>query len=79
VAKKAPVITPPSQQTIELVLNTAANAPLQNLQHAAQVDKALTEVTAFFRALLGPQASGGRSGGTPQASEIEAGKPSAQG
>ncbi len=54
VAKKQSTLKPPSQQVIELVLNHAASAPLQNLNHAKAVDAALNEVAAFFRALYSP-------------------------
>jgi hypothetical protein len=56
----------PSGRSIEMVLTQAANAPLQNMQHAAAVDAALKEVTAYFRALLQPSESqaSARAGGS---------------
>lgn len=70
-AKKTSAIKQPSREAVQLVLNQAASAPLQNLQHAAAVDKALNEVAAFFNALM-PQANGGRAE-NPQASAIDGG------
>lgn len=75
-SKKKSMLAPPSQQALQLVMQQAASAPLQNMQHAAQVNKALEEVATFFRALLGPQstsergaASSGSSSVKPQASD----------
>ena len=77
---KTPALKPPSVDSINLVLQAASSAPLQNMQHAAALGKALAEVEGFFKAMLEPQASGGRaSGSTPQASATAAGNPSAQG
>lgn len=66
-----PDIKSPSQRAIEIVMSQAANAPIQNLAHAAQVDKAFAEVGAFFRALY-PQST------KPQASANGSGKVSDQ-
>lgn len=54
-ARKTPSLTPPSQQSIQLVLATATNAPLQNLQHAAAVQNAINEVASFFQQLMAPK------------------------
>lgn len=69
-------LAPPSVQSIELVLNQASKASLQNMDHAKAVDTALNEVAAFFRALLAPQTSEGRA--SPTAPATDAGKPSSQ-
>ncbi len=66
-AKKSPALAPPSVQSIDIILQQAANAPLQNLQHAAAVDKALQEVAAFFRALLQIKSQDTGAASNPQA------------
>ena len=52
--KPEKTVAPPSREAIEIVMSQAANAPIQNLAHAAQVDRAFAEVGNFFR-LLYPQ------------------------
>lgn len=68
-SKKSQPLKAPSQQALQLVLDQAANAPLQNMQHAIAVDRALNEVRAFFDA-LNPDQSKSSPGvsGSPQAS-----------
>lgn len=75
---KAPTIKPPSLDDINLVLQAASTAPLHNLKHAAALDKALTEVERFFRALHEPQSKGSGGGSRPQASAKGAGSSSDQ-
>lgn len=48
-------IVQPSIQDINLVLQQAASAPLQNLQHASAVSAALQKVEAHFKALNEPK------------------------
>lgn len=48
-AKKNPKA--PTPQQVNLVLQQAASAPLQNLQHAKAVDESLRAMEAFFRGI----------------------------
>lgn len=71
-------VNPPSPQSIEIVMTQAANAPIQNLAHAAQVDKAFAEVAAFFRALYPQIKSQTGAANIPQAPAKADGKPNSQ-
>lgn len=70
-SKKKAALIPPSQQSMQLVMQQAASAPLQNMQHAAAVHKAINEVSAFFQQLMAPQS-------VPQASARGPGNSSVQ-
>lgn len=71
-SKKKSALTPPSPQAIQLLVQQAASAPLQNMQHAVAVQQAINEVSAFFRQL---QAAGSSK---PQASASSGGSSSVQ-
>ncbi len=74
-AKKQPALKPPSQQSIETVLQAADSAPRRNGPESRQVDAAVNEVAAFFRELLQIKSQGVM----PQATAIDDGKPVDQG
>lgn len=62
-------LSPPSIQSIQLVLQAAESAPRPNGPVSRQLDQAVMEVDRFFQALLKPQAQTSDSGSTtPQAS-----------
>ena len=71
-SKKKSVLTPPSPQAVQLLIQQAASAPLQNMQHAVAVQQAINEISAFFRQL---QAAGSSK---PQASASSGGSSSDQ-
>jgi hypothetical protein len=69
VSKKKPQLKAPSQQSVQLLFDQVNAAPLQNMQHAAAVDKAMRELQAFFTQLYAGQIKDSASvNGIPQAS-----------
>ena len=73
-SKKSPSLTPPSIQSINLVLQAADAAPRPNGPTSRQVDAAVMELQKFFEQLLAPQIkSQTGSGDSPQASASGAG------
>ncbi len=73
-------ITPPSIQTVELVLGAADNCARPNGTASRQLDAAVQELATYFREVL--QINAGRSGSAapapPQASSTDAGSASDQ-
>jgi hypothetical protein len=65
---KKPALKVPSPESVNAVLQAAANCPLRSLHDADALRKAILEVQAFFQALL-----------KPQAAASDAGKPVSQG
>ncbi len=51
-SKKSAALAPPSENSINLVMQAAYNAPQANCQTAQQTLVALDELGKFFRALL---------------------------
>ena len=65
--KKQSELKAPSQQSVQLLFDQVSAAPLQNMQHAAAVDKAMREMQEFFQQLYANQISPLPVASTPQA------------
>lgn len=51
--KPAEPVKVPTPQEIDVVLLAAQSAPLQNLQHARELEKSLMTLTLYLRHVLG--------------------------
>ncbi len=68
-----PALKAPNPEAVKLILEQAARAPLQNMDHAAAVDKAHLELRMFFQQLYADQIKDSGPPSNPAASANAAG------